>query len=168
MRARWMLGALGAMATLAMAPAMPASAQAEWGYSTEITNVANGAHWVQSSGPAVESTKQPIHMLGDRAQWNVERQEDGTVTIRNMASNQCAESLLEPNAPVFTAPCNKWDEAQRWSLSHRWDGFVITPASTPHLAVVASSDEYRSTQLVLGVRPYDSQDTPNAVFRLNY
>ncbi|MDA3647688.1 RICIN domain-containing protein [Saccharopolyspora indica] len=113
------------------------------------------------------STNQPLHELGQRAQWDIERQEDGTVTIRNMASNQCAQTWSEPNAVVFTAECNKWDEAQRWSLTHQWDGFVITPAATPHLAVVASSDEYRSSQLVLGVRPFGGEDTPNAVFRFN-
>ncbi|MER6991161.1 RICIN domain-containing protein [Saccharopolyspora hirsuta] len=153
------------MATLAMAPALPASAQAEWGYSTEITNVANGAHWsVQGEFSAVESTT----AQGPRARWNVDRQQDGTVTIRNAVTGQCAETMIEPNAQIFTAPCNTWDQNQKWSLTPRWDGYVITPASDSRLAVVAGTDQYRNTPLVLGVRPFDSNDTPNAVFRLNY
>ncbi|MER7014103.1 RICIN domain-containing protein [Saccharopolyspora sp. NPDC000359] len=157
------------MASLAMAPALPASAQAEWGYSTEITNVGNGAHWaVESSSPAVESTTVPLGVLGPRAQWNIDRQHDGTVTIRNEATGQCAETFIEPNARIFTAPCNTWDVNQKWNLTQRWDGFVISPAADSRLAVVASTDQHRDTPLVLGVRPYDTNDTPNAVFRLNY
>lgn len=172
-RARWMLGALGAMAALAMAPALPASAQTDWGYSTEITNVANGAHWtVQPSSQVVSSSTLPMELLGQNAQWRVQRQFDGTVTIQNEATGKCAETTLQANEPVFIAPCQPWDENQRWNLSPRWDGVVITPAKALHLAVVSGADQFRDTTLTLGARPFDQNgnvfDTANAVFRLNY
>ncbi|MGW1676967.1 RICIN domain-containing protein [Saccharopolyspora sp. NPDC002376] len=157
------------MATLAMAPALPASAQAGWGNSTEITNVADGTHWVSpGAGRNVESTTQTT---GPWGAWTLERQQNGSTVFRNRATNECAESTMQANGPVFTAPCAAWKQGQQWDLINSpYGGFVITPKSQSGLAVVASQYN-RGTELMLGERPLDTggnSDTPNAVFRFNF
>ncbi|MDA3625869.1 hypothetical protein OU415_10505 [Saccharopolyspora sp. WRP15-2] len=157
------------MATLAMAPALPASAQADWGNSTEITNVGNGTHWVSpGAGQNIETTTEATGPWGS---WTLEQQQDGSTVFRNRATNECAESTMQANGPVFTAPCAVWKQGQKWDLVRSpHGGFVITPQSRPGLAVVADQ-YYRGPELMLGQRPLDTggnSDTPNAVFSFRF
>lgn len=138
-RARWMLGALGALATIAFVPALPASATDtdvdRFTNITNITNVVDGSHWTVLNGPEVRAVQGEAQWLGSMAEWSVSHREDGSVTIRNVATRECAEADVRFPGAVRVAPCDSWKETQSWRLQERAEGYVISPQIAPDLAV---------------------------------
>ncbi|MGP4015485.1 hypothetical protein [Saccharopolyspora sp. 5N708] len=168
-RARWMLGTVGALATLALVPALPASAQSEAGIFTEITNTADGSRWALHGDNVIKTISGPSSALNDSDQWIVSRQSDGAVTIRNQATRECAESQPWFDGAVYAAPCEQRSDRQMWFLNWREDGYVITPKAAPDMAVSIEEMGAYDSWLTLKPRqaPSDTaQDDLASVFRL--
>ncbi|WP_190821003.1 RICIN domain-containing protein [Saccharopolyspora pogona] len=135
-RARWMLGALGALAAVSLVPAgaQAASAPSPIGFSTEITSAVDGSRWADFGGdPVIKAA--PFGVFGDADKWVVSNQYDGSVTIRNQQTNRCAQANLQWGPEVLAVPCLPGSPSQRWIVEERAAGYVISPRATPDLAV---------------------------------
>jgi hypothetical protein len=170
-RARWMLGALGALATIAFVPALPASAShTDVDRSTDITNVVDGSHWAVMEGPEIRAVQGQVEWLGKRAEWSVSRHEDGSVTIRNSETRECAEADMRFSGIVRVAPCESWKETQNWRLQERANGYVISPRIAPDLAVSVQPRGY-GQRGVLALQPQaaygdSAENAGMSIFRL--
>ncbi|GAA0525749.1 hypothetical protein GCM10011581_14120 [Saccharopolyspora subtropica] len=131
-RARWMLGAAGALATMALGAALPASAAPAPDAITEITNAIDRTSWDGSYryGPVRATQFSP----GATNKWILTPKYDGSVTIQNVETRLCAQpEAFVPGAEVVTAPCN-FSDVQDWRVQQRPEGTVLSPEIAPELA----------------------------------
>ncbi|MCI2419367.1 RICIN domain-containing protein [Saccharopolyspora sp. K220] len=170
-RARWMLGTLGALATIALVPALPASAQSDPALFTEITNSADGSRWAVHGDQVIKTISGPASSPTNSDKWVVSEQSDGSVTIRNQATRECVESQPWFDGAVYSARCEQRSDRQKWILNWSEDGYVITPKNAPDLAV--SVQELGASDSWLTLKPRSStpsgsaQDDLASVFRLS-
>ncbi|MBB5154895.1 RICIN domain-containing protein [Saccharopolyspora phatthalungensis] len=168
MRARWMLGALGALALALVPAAQAASAPADAGFETEITSSADGSRWAVFGDPVIKTV--PFGAFGATEKWIIARQYDGSVTIRNKRTNQCAEANMWSARSVFVAPCAYGKQDQRWILEWRPAGVSIAPLIAKDMTVsVRDLHHPMGSWLTLESRGFGQTDSVStgSVFRLN-
>ncbi|MEV4731765.1 RICIN domain-containing protein [Saccharopolyspora sp. NPDC049426] len=149
-RARWMLGALGAMAVLSVVPAPTASADSV--LVTKITTVADKSRWVVNGPDSVISTVQPHSAAQPRSadQWVIAKRPDGAMTIQSQENRQCVTAEARTGGELRTAACDPANAAQVWTINRRNDGtVVISPKSTPRLVVAIQQPPAKNGALQL-------------------
>ncbi|MEV6230438.1 hypothetical protein AB0L88_21525 [Saccharopolyspora shandongensis] len=135
-RARWMFGAIGALAALSLVPAgaQAASAPAPAYPGAEISSVVDGSRWVDFGSDSVVKTA-PFGVLGDAGKWVVSDRFDGSWTIRNQQTNRCVQANAEGGPQVLSLPCQYGNPSQDWVFARDENGWIISPKLDQDVAV---------------------------------